>query len=89
MRGLRERARTAFGSATDLGTGLERMVPVEADEGADRVRLSVRDCPPRTLVRLYWLLEDESLPRTAGLVPPASVEAPSLGIPAAPRAPPN
>lgn len=70
--GLRDRARTAFGSATDLGTGLERPIPVEADEGADRVRLTVCDCPPRTLLRLHWLLEDERLPRAAGVVPPPS-----------------
>jgi 3',5'-cyclic AMP phosphodiesterase CpdA len=72
VQGLRERARTAFGSATDLGTGLERPVPIEADEAADRIRLTVEDCPPRTLIRLYWLLEDERVPTGAGVVPPPS-----------------
>lgn len=74
VRGLQGRARTAFGSATDLGTGLERSIPIEADPAADRIRLTLADCPPRTLIRLYWLLEDARLPRGTGVVPPPSFE---------------
>jgi 3',5'-cyclic AMP phosphodiesterase CpdA len=45
-----------FASVTDLGTGLERPARVELQpEGAARVRIT--DCPPRSLIRLYWPLE--------------------------------
>jgi 3',5'-cyclic AMP phosphodiesterase CpdA len=43
-----------FGSVTDLATGRERPAPVEA--GATEWRVSVVDCPPRTLLRIYWPL---------------------------------
>lgn len=56
--GLGGGSRTAFGSATDLGTGLERPIPVEMLNG-DEVGISVDACPPRTLLRLYWLLESD------------------------------
>lgn len=72
LTGLGARIRTAFGSVTDLGTGLERPQPVEADAGADRVRIRVEDCGPRTLLRIYWLLEDPRLRGAVGVVPPAA-----------------
>jgi 3',5'-cyclic AMP phosphodiesterase CpdA len=53
--GLGPRAETAFGSATDLGTGLERPVAVRLE--GDEVHLEVRNCPPRTLLRVYWLYQ--------------------------------
>lgn len=58
VKGLGRRAKTAFGSVTDLGTGLERPVSVEADWTEERVSISIRDCPPRTPLRIYWLLDD-------------------------------
>lgn len=59
VRGLGARGNTAFGSATDLGTGLEEPVAVD-HVGPDEVRVRVTDCAPRTLLRLYWLLEEEA-----------------------------
>ena len=49
--GLRARP---FGSATDLLTGRERPVPLTRD--GDRVAMIYADCPPRTLLRIYWPL---------------------------------
>lgn len=73
VKGLGHQLCTAFGSATDLGTGLERPLPVETDAAGDLVRLSLADCPPRTLLRLYWLLEDQPVSRaSAAVVPPPS-----------------
>jgi hypothetical protein len=43
-----------FGSVTDLATGRERPAPVEATPGEWRIALT--DCPPRTLLRIYWAL---------------------------------
>jgi 3',5'-cyclic AMP phosphodiesterase CpdA len=43
-----------FGSVTDLATGRERPAPIEA--ATDGWRLSLTDCPPRTLLRIYWPL---------------------------------
>jgi hypothetical protein len=43
-----------FGSETDLATGRERPCQVEAL--GDEWRLLVTDCPPRTLLRMYWPL---------------------------------
>jgi 3',5'-cyclic AMP phosphodiesterase CpdA len=43
-----------FGSVTDLATGRERPAPIERAEAEWRV--SVVDCPPRTLLRIYWPL---------------------------------
>lgn len=48
-------ATDAFASATDLGTGLERPIPLHRHAEGAVVR--VRDCPPRTLLRLYWPLD--------------------------------
>jgi len=44
----------AFGSLTDLTTGRERPAFVEAT--ADRWTVTIQDCPPRSLVRIYWPL---------------------------------
>ncbi len=43
-----------FGSVTDLATGRESPAPVEARE--DGWWLEVRDCAPRTMLRMYWPL---------------------------------
>jgi hypothetical protein len=43
-----------FGSVTDLPTGLETPARVEATD--DEWRLTVNDCAPRTLLRIYWPL---------------------------------
>ncbi|MDP9002247.1 MAG: metallophosphoesterase [Myxococcota bacterium] len=43
-----------FGSITDLATGRETPAPVDAtDEGW---RLTIKDCAPRTFLRIYWPL---------------------------------
>lgn len=62
VRGLGARAATAFASATDLGTGLEAALPIEI-VGDDEVRVTVTDCSPRSLLRIYWLLEEEASAR--------------------------
>ncbi|HZO14998.1 MAG TPA: metallophosphoesterase [Polyangiaceae bacterium] len=54
IEGLGE-APTVFASATDLGTGLERPLPIEAYEGGVALRYGA--CPPRTLLRIYWPLQ--------------------------------
>jgi 3',5'-cyclic AMP phosphodiesterase CpdA len=46
-----------FGSVTDLATGRERPAAVEV--ASNEWRISLVDCPPRTLLRIYW-----PLPRT-------------------------
>lgn len=76
--GLQGAERTAFGSATDLGTGLERPVPVRVEDGA--AFLTVTSCPPRTLLRLYWLLQDDQVPSlTSDLPPPVETPAEAEG----------
>ena len=55
--GLGPRAYAAFGSAVDLGNGLERPLPLWRDEGSDRLVLDYPSCPPRTLLRIYWRLD--------------------------------
>ena len=57
LRGLPEAASRAFASATDLGTGLERPVPLRRDNGDNTAVAEVFDCPARTLLRIYWRLE--------------------------------
>ena len=48
--------RGAFASETDLGTGLQKPLALtESSDGAVVIRY--RDCPPRTLIRVYWPLE--------------------------------
>ena len=51
----RSHAPAPFGSVTDLATGRERPAPVEDVDGEWRV--SLVDCPPRTMLRLHWPLE--------------------------------
>jgi hypothetical protein len=64
--GLGQVAQSAFASATDLGTGLERPLRVDrcSDENNDReetkVCAEIEDCPARTLLRIYWPLETAS-----------------------------
>jgi 3',5'-cyclic AMP phosphodiesterase CpdA len=43
-----------FGSVTDLTTGRETPGTVESE--GDHWTVSARDCPPRTLLRIYWPL---------------------------------
>lgn len=54
--GLEQSAATAFASATDLGTGLERPIAVRRDTAGD-VHARYDACPPRTLLRIYWPLD--------------------------------
>ncbi len=80
--GLGPRARSAFGSITDLGTGLESPRPIVVDDAAGQASLQVDACAPRTLLRIYWLADDPSLPQARGEVPAAaaSVPAPALRL---------
>jgi 3',5'-cyclic AMP phosphodiesterase CpdA len=52
--GIGEAVADGFASATDLGTGLERPLRVVRSDGS--ITLEQRDCPPRTLLRVYWRL---------------------------------
>lgn len=58
VHGLGPRAREAFASATDLGTGLETPMRLRRDIDAGTVELWHPDCAPRTLLRVYWPLHD-------------------------------
>jgi hypothetical protein len=49
--------RGAFASETDLGTGLQRPLALGAESNESCVIIRYRDCPPRTLIRVYWPLE--------------------------------
>jgi 3',5'-cyclic AMP phosphodiesterase CpdA len=49
---------TPFGSLTDLPTGQETPARVDAVDG--QWRITVTDCPPRTLLRIYWPLASTS-----------------------------
>lgn len=89
LTGLGDRVRTAFGSATDLATGLSRPVPVATDAAADRARLDLYDCPPRTLLRIFWLLEDARHPAGTGMVPAPEEHAFGAPHPDAMRCRPN
>jgi len=55
--GLGDSAQSAFGSITDLGTGLERPARLERGERPGEVQVSMVQCPPRTLLRIYWRCE--------------------------------
>ena len=55
--GLGNLARDAFASVTDLGTGLEEPAAIDRTGGGDALRLAVANCPARTLLRIYWLLD--------------------------------
>ena len=65
LHGLGSSANDAFASATDLGTGLERPVPLERRPESDSVVVQARGCPPRTLLRVYWRLASEPSQPTA------------------------
>lgn len=58
LEGLDGAANDAFASETDLGTGLERPTRLERD--ARTVAIRRVDCPPRTLLRIYWPLSRPS-----------------------------
>jgi 3',5'-cyclic AMP phosphodiesterase CpdA len=49
--------RNAFASETDLGTGIQRPLPLGEGSSESAVIIRYRDCPPRTLIRVYWPLE--------------------------------
>jgi hypothetical protein len=57
LRGGNGVLRGAFASETDLGTGLQQ--PLRLAPGSDEniVRIDYPDCPPRTLIRIYWPLQ--------------------------------
>src|SRR5262249_49145771 len=55
LRGLGALAKSAFASATDLGTGLEQ--PLKVTRTEDGVVAEQFDCLARTLLRIYWPLE--------------------------------
>ncbi|HKY36361.1 MAG TPA: metallophosphoesterase [Polyangiaceae bacterium] len=57
LHGLPDAGRKAFASATDLGTGLERPLPLTRLDGDQAAVVEVRDCPARTLLRIYWRLD--------------------------------
>ena len=57
VRGLPEVVGGAFASATDLGTGLERPIRLERLDQPGAAMVQIADCPPRTLLRIYWRLE--------------------------------
>ena len=49
--------RGAFASETDLGTGMQRPLRLDASGGDDRIVIRYANCPPRTLIRVYWPLD--------------------------------
>jgi hypothetical protein len=49
--------RGAFASETDLGTGLQRPLKLAPESSDDQIVIEYADCPPRTLIRIYWPLE--------------------------------
>lgn len=57
LAGLGPLAEEAFASETDLGTGLESPARLEQADSDGVVRLVKDDCPPRTLLRIYWPLQ--------------------------------
>jgi 3',5'-cyclic AMP phosphodiesterase CpdA len=57
VRGLPDSGSRAFASATDLGTGLERPVRLVRLDSERSGVAEVRDCPARTLLRVYWRLD--------------------------------
>lgn len=56
VEGLGSDARATFATSTDLGTGLEQPIPARRDDRGV-VTVTVSDCAPRTLIRVYWPLE--------------------------------
>lgn len=53
--------RGAFASETDLGTGLQQPLALAADSSDDVAIIRYPSCPPRTLLRVYWPLEQAEL----------------------------
>lgn len=49
--------RGAFASQTDLGTGLQQPLRLAPGSTDDTVVIEYDDCPPRTLLRVYWPLQ--------------------------------
>jgi len=49
----------AFASATDLGTGQERPLRLKRGPREGSVLAELQDCPARTLLRIYWPLEQK------------------------------
>ena len=52
-------AQRPFASVIDLTTGREKAVILERDDAERTYRLEVKQCPARTMLRIYW-------PRVAG-----------------------
>lgn len=77
LAGLDGLAADAFASATDLGTGLERPVPLEHEPNGV-VRLEYIDCPARTLLTIRWPLARERWPLAAGPHHRSAGEGPSV-----------
>jgi len=57
LRGVPAGGGSGFASATDLGTGLERPVPLDRRHGPDTAVVEIPDCPARRLLRIYWRLQ--------------------------------
>jgi hypothetical protein len=51
--------RGGFASETDLGTGLERPLRRSPGSTDDALVIDYPECPPRTLIRVYWPLEHD------------------------------
>ena len=45
-----------FASVTDLTTGRERPVELTRDDAERRYSFEVKQCPARTMLRIYWPL---------------------------------
>ncbi len=45
-----------FASVTDLTTGRERAIALQRDDAAHRYWFEVKQCPARTMLRVYWPL---------------------------------
>ncbi len=49
--------RGAFASQTDLGTGMQKPLRLAPGSTDDTVVIEYDECPPRTLIRVYWPLQ--------------------------------
>lgn len=56
VRGLGERSKDSFATITDLGTGLERPLPLLREGEEHSLLVEYPDCPARTLIRVYFVL---------------------------------
>jgi hypothetical protein len=59
LAGLGAGTAAAFASATDLGTGQERPLRLKRGTREGAVLAEIEDCPARTLLRIYWPLEQK------------------------------